>query len=786
MRVLAKLLILFMLVAGSAHAQSYTACEALIKPVPLSPATNNSWGPQLNTNFDLIDTALAASLRLSVAGSSNINLKNFQGSPDQSRYAYYNLTGILTGNITVFFPSSRCSKFTISNNTIGTFSVTIAVGTTTPLGTSVAIPQGGIASLISDGTNITNLSVSTRTKLYNTASYYYSSSGNSTNPCTSIAPCDSPQTVSNLIQSMLDLNGQNVQVNQIGYGTFPSLIVAGPYVGDVGCGVNFTGSPSFAVTAATNTAPIQITTIPAHGYRNGQHVLISGVSGNTAANGAFMIANATTNTFTLQKEVDGSSVSGNGSFSGQGAVSSPRATIISGGSNPAIEAVNGACFNVSGYSVTSSGSHGMMALLAGRINSASMIDFGQTSANQLYCTRKGYVEIDGSFSISGGSANDNWGQASHGGECRKVGEGFFTASPTWNSVLGFGQFVLADYGDYVETGGVVGPSIIAATNATPIVVTTSGAHRFTTGEIAVISGAQGNTAANGAWTVTVTGATTFSLNNSAGNGSYTGGGVAFDQGFTWNLQGFTVPASGSLQAYSCFDNASCQANGNAPPPAGYLPGQSNGTASSGNGSGAEVTVNAGNWLGLFGDSNSGTCWFAGLNQGAGELGCLLNNGGMQLFGTPFQNGTMSLSGGVMSATAPAGSLKFCAYAINFNNNNSDTAITISIPTLGGGSGPGNNGLYSVEGVWLGHATHSLTSATLGVYQSPSAGGLAIVTTGAITVSASAANSTNNAQALTINGQTITAYNFATLYAHVGTAEGSAATGDVCVLVHPTT
>lgn len=67
-------------------------------------------------------------------------------------------------------------------------------------------------------------------------------------------------------------------------------------------------------------------------------------------------------------------------------------------------------------------------------------------------------------------------------------------------------------------------NISAATNATPIAVTST-AHGLSTGSTVVVTGVGGNTAANGTWEVTVTGANTFTLNGSAGNGAYTSGGT---------------------------------------------------------------------------------------------------------------------------------------------------------------------------------------------------------------------------------------------------------------------
>jgi hypothetical protein len=52
-------------------------------------------------------------------------------------------------------------------------------------------------------------------------------------------------------------------------------------------------------------------------------------------------------------------------------------------------------------------------------------------------------------------------------------------------------------------------------------------HRLTTGENVLVKGVLGNVAANGWWKVTVTSATTFTLDGSFGGGEYAGGGSVF-------------------------------------------------------------------------------------------------------------------------------------------------------------------------------------------------------------------------------------------------------------------
>ncbi len=69
-----------------------------------------------------------------------------------------------------------------------------------------------------------------------------------------------------------------------------------------------------------------------------------------------------------------------------------------------------------------------------------------------------------------------------------------------------------------------GLPVTGATNSSPIQITTGYDHYLTTGDKVYISGAGGNTDANGYSSITVTGPRTFTLDGKAGNGAYTPGG----------------------------------------------------------------------------------------------------------------------------------------------------------------------------------------------------------------------------------------------------------------------
>lgn len=99
----------------------------------------------------------------------------------------------------------------------------------------------------------------------------------------------------------------------------------------------------------------------------------------------------------------------------------------------------------------------------------------------------------------------------------------------------------------------VGPgvAITSSTNATPIVVTAT-AHGFSTGDTVQIEGHHTNTNANGLWVVTVTGANTFSLNGSIGNG--VGGATGYAVDYSINPL-ITIPDDGDLAVASSINPA---------------------------------------------------------------------------------------------------------------------------------------------------------------------------------------------------------------------------------------
>lgn len=101
-----------------------------------------------------------------------------------------------------------------------------------------------------------------------------------------------------------------------------------------------------------------------------------------------------------------------------------------------------------------------------------------------------------------------------------------------------------------------GQAITGATNATPIVLT-SAAHGLSINDTVVVGGVQGNTAANGLWTVSAVTTNTITLSGSVGNAAYTSatgwlsariGGTLSAFGLGWQ-NGILVKATDSTRRY---------------------------------------------------------------------------------------------------------------------------------------------------------------------------------------------------------------------------------------------
>lgn len=136
-----------------------------------------------------------------------------------------------------------------------------------------------------------------------------------------------------------------------------------------------------------------------------------------------------------------------------------------------------------------------------------------------------------------------------------------------------------------------------------------------------------------------------------------------------------------------------------------------------------------------------------------------------------------------ASVAQLGSTSYCAALlafrisnVDFNSANTDNTITITLPT--------GFTRWKPSQFFISHASASLTSSTLGLFTATGGGGTAVVANQSVAVATASENTNTNTGALGVANNNTISYTATTLYARVGTAQGSAATADVTFIIIP--
>ena len=131
-------------------------------------STSPTWDQPLNYNATILDQMFGNTTGVSVnTGSSttytNITAPSATAAGSTSQAMRFNLTGALAANQTVLLPQGVAGMWVVSNNTTGTFTVTMGSnnGSNVAAGTTVACPQGSNIIVYCDGTNVNTAATTT-------------------------------------------------------------------------------------------------------------------------------------------------------------------------------------------------------------------------------------------------------------------------------------------------------------------------------------------------------------------------------------------------------------------------------------------------------------------------------------------------------------------------------------------------------------------------------------------------------------------------------------------------
>ena len=145
-----------------------------------------TWGDKTNNNLDVVDAFVAGYLSKDVGGSSNVTLTTANASATaESSNKVIELTGTLTGNITVFIPAKENNYF-IYNNTSGSYTVNVAA--TGHGANSATIAQGAKTLVYCTSDNVEELFGDDINVTGNVSASYFIGDGSS---LTNIEPFDS-------------------------------------------------------------------------------------------------------------------------------------------------------------------------------------------------------------------------------------------------------------------------------------------------------------------------------------------------------------------------------------------------------------------------------------------------------------------------------------------------------------------------------------------------------------------------------------------------------------------
>jgi len=269
------------------------------------------------------------------------------------------------------------------------------------------------------------------------------------------------------------------------------------------------GVASLAITNATNASPIVLTTASPHGLSAGAEVYVSGVVGNSGANGYWTASAASGSSITLAGST------GTGAYLSGGTVE--------GGDLGLIDTVIQANAVPLGITATTVSAASQTIGYAGTV----YVPLSQVAAYQA-AVAAAITTWLGAIPIGGLNTDNGTNLLPYDDFIGILYAAGIAAGGTVSYVRG-----MTGVG-FVVAGGSSPTTVTGASWSTPITITTSADHFLSNNEEVIISGVGGNTAANGTWVIAgvtrTPGNYTFQLVGSVGTNAFTSGGTVVAQG----------------------------------------------------------------------------------------------------------------------------------------------------------------------------------------------------------------------------------------------------------------
>ena len=197
----------------------------------------NSWGAILNQNvIDLVDDAIAAYTTITVS-SIDVTLTTADGTSDQARSAFLELSGTVSSSLNVLVPE-QSKGFIVNDKTTRQNSATITVKTASGSGT--AITSGEIRQLVCDKVSVFALTESAGVALLSASNTF-----TNTNTFASAVGFATSVSATEIFASAAAFNSITASVGSMGKATFTKQVAGTP--------VTLTDAASIALNLTTGT-----------------------------------------------------------------------------------------------------------------------------------------------------------------------------------------------------------------------------------------------------------------------------------------------------------------------------------------------------------------------------------------------------------------------------------------------------------------------------------------------------------------------------------------------------